>query len=142
MNLITPLGAIGSSRLLTSPKSPKRPRAPTTNAIAGKNASSELYAICCARPMQSSAMNSWKLRLSAAIHSARLSRCGALGGRPTCRRSVAVRSVAVDKAEATDLCLGRTLSAAPHQQPHGRADAAGAHEAGAVGGRGDDLELR
>ena len=31
-----------------------RPSRPSRNATAGKNASSELYAICCARPMQSS----------------------------------------------------------------------------------------
>jgi hypothetical protein len=41
MNLITPPGAIGSSRRSTSSKRWKRPSAPTTKAIAGKNASSE-----------------------------------------------------------------------------------------------------
>jgi len=42
MNLITPFGAIGSRSRFTSSKRWKSPSAPTMNAIAGKNASSEL----------------------------------------------------------------------------------------------------
>jgi hypothetical protein len=57
MNLITPFGAIGSRRFSTSSKRLKRPSAPTRNATAGKKASSELYATCCDRPMQSSFRN-------------------------------------------------------------------------------------
>jgi hypothetical protein len=101
MNLITPFGAIGSSSCFTSSKRWKSPSAPTRKAIAGKKASSELYAICWARPMQSSFMNSAKLRLNAASHSARLSFSGELGACP----AVASRSVAVDNAEAAELCF-------------------------------------
>ena len=42
MNVITPFGAIGSSSRVTSSNRPNRPSAPMTNAMAGKNASSEL----------------------------------------------------------------------------------------------------
>ena len=83
MNVITPSGAIGSSSCLTLSNRLNTPSAPIRNATAGKNASSELYAICCDRPMQSSRMNALKLPFSAAIHSPRRSRPGELGVRPT-----------------------------------------------------------
>src|SRR5437763_289305 len=121
MNLITPPGAIGSRRRLTSSKRWKSPSAPTRKATAGKNASSELYAICCASPMQSSLMNSEKLRLSAAIHSPRLSRSGERGTRPAVARRC---SVAVDKAEAADLGLCLAFATAPEDQARRRTDPA------------------
>src|SRR5215208_1927003 len=123
MNLITPFGAIGSRSVFTSSKRSNTPSAPTRNATAGKNARSELYAICCARPMQSSCMNSEKLRFSAESHSARLSRSGEEGERPTF-----ARSVAVDKAEAAHLGLRLAFAAAPEDQTRGCADAAGDEE--------------
>src|SRR6266508_634555 len=125
MNLITPLGAIGSRSVFTSSKRWNRPSAPTRNVMAGKKASSELYAICWARPMQSSFMNSEKLRFSAASHSARLNRVGDRGARP----ARGPRSVAVDKAEAADPGFRVALTPAPEDQPRGRADPAGEQEA-------------
>src|SRR3954462_4799650 len=118
MNLITPLGAIGSSSCLTSSKRLKRPRAPIKKATAGKNASSELYATSCESPMQSSRMKAAKLRLSAAIHSPRLSRSGDAGVRPTRARC----SVAVDKTERPDLGFCLAFASAAKDQPRGRAD--------------------
>src|SRR4051812_5714867 len=96
------------------------PSAPTRNATAGKNASSELYAICCDMPMQSSAMNSLKLRLSAASHSLPLSPSGERAGWPTC----ACCSVAVDKAEAAERGLRLAFTPAPEHQSGSRADTA------------------
>src|SRR6185436_782609 len=92
--------------------------APTRNATAGKKASSELYAICCDRPMQSSARNSLKLRLIAASHSLQLSRSGERGGWPT----GACCSVAVDKAETAERGLRLALASAAEDQPRCCAD--------------------
>src|SRR5919197_1099680 len=125
MNLITPFGAIGPSRLFTSSKRWNRPSAPTRNAIAGKNASNELYAICWARPMQSSPMNPEKLRLNAASHSPRLSRSGDRGARPTRARRC---SVAADKTEAAYLGLRLALATAAEDEARSRADAPGQQE--------------
>src|SRR5947209_1188164 len=75
--------------------------------------------------MQSSRMNSEKLRLSAASHSAPLSPPGELGLRPRCDS----RSVAVDKAEATELRLGLALASATEDQARSRADPAAQDEA-------------
>src|SRR5580765_5174517 len=86
---------------------------------AGKKASSELYAICWERPMQSSFMNCAKLRFSAASHSPLLNRPGELGVRPTRPRPC---SVAVDKTEPPDLGLRLAFASAPEDQPRGRAD--------------------
>src|SRR3954453_1232302 len=96
------------------------PSALIRNATAGKNASSELYATSCESPMQSSRMKAAKLRLSAAIHSPRLSRSGDLGVRPTRARC----SVAVDKTERPDLGFCLAFASAPKDQPRGRADPA------------------
>src|SRR6478736_6285687 len=112
MNLITPFGAIGSSSRFTSSKRWKRPSAPTRNAIAGKKARRALYAICWASPVQSSCLNAAKLRLNAARQSEKLSCSGELGARPT----FASRSVAVDNAEAAELCLRLALPTAPEDQ--------------------------
>src|SRR6266550_3339854 len=125
MNLITPFGATGSSSCLTSSKRWKSPSAPTRKAIAGKKASSELYAICWARPTQSSFMKPAKLRLNAVSHSVGFSFSGELGACP----AVASRSVAVDKTEAAELCLCLALPSAPEDQPSGRADASRQQEA-------------
>src|SRR4051794_17801580 len=83
--------------------------------------------------MQSSFMNSPKLRLNAVSQSARLNCSGELGARP----SVASRSVAVDKAEAAELCLGLALPpgaedqscgcAAPSRQQEAHAERADRH---------------
>src|SRR3954452_8451295 len=75
--------------------------------------------------MQSSAMNSAKLRLSAASQSAGLSFSGELGACP----AVVSRSVAVDNAEAAELCLRLALAPAPEDQPRGGTDATGEQEA-------------
>src|SRR5512132_4211974 len=119
MNVITPSGAIGSSSSLTLSNRSKTPSAPIRNATAGKNASSELYAICWERPMQSSRKKALKLPFSAASHSPRLSRSGELGVRPTRARRC---SVAVDKAETPGLGLRLAFASAPEDQPRGRAD--------------------
>src|SRR4051794_36957480 len=119
MNVITPFGAIGSSSSFKSSKRWKRPSAPTRNAIVGKKASNALYAICWASPMQSSFLNAAKLRLNAACQSEKLSCSGELGARP----AVAFRSVAVDNAEAAELCLRLALPPAPEDQANGCADA-------------------
>ena len=55
------------------PVAPIRSRNAIRKIIAGKNASSELYATCCERPMQSSARNSLPLDLKTASQSRRLS---------------------------------------------------------------------
>ena len=53
------------------------------------------------------------------------------------RAALAV-SVAVDKGERAEACFRPALPAAAHQEPHGRPDPAGDHEAGAErGGRGE-----
>src|SRR6478609_8701488 len=88
--------------------------------------------------MASSAMNSLKLRLTAAIQSERLSRSGPPGAWPTSARS----SVAVDKAEAADLGHLFALSTPSEDQPHRGADAAGEQEAGAERARRDRREVR
>src|SRR5919204_2101038 len=127
--------AIASPSRLTSSKRWNRPSAPTRKAIAGKNARSELYAICWARPMQSSPMNPEKLRLNAASHSPRLSRSGDRGERPTRARRC---SVAADKAEAAHLGLRLAFATAAEDQARGCADAACEQEADAErAGRGD-----
>src|SRR6266545_5353974 len=77
--------------------------------------------------MQSSRMNSRKLLLSAASHSLRLRRPGERAFRPT----RAGCSVAVDKAEATDLRLRLAFAPAPEDQARRRTDAAGQQEADA-----------
>src|SRR5436309_3135087 len=137
MNLITPFGAIGSRRRFTSSKRWKRPRAPTTNAIAGKNASSELYAICWDRPMQSSFMNSEKLRLSEASHSEAVSFSGEVGARP----ARASRSVAVDKAEAAELGLRLAFATAPEDQTCSGTDPSGQQKPDAERARRDDRKV-
>src|SRR5438874_8159685 len=138
MKVITPPGAIGSSRRLTSSKRWKSPSAPTRNAVAGKNASSELYAICCARPMQSSLMNSEKLRFNTAIHSPRLSRSGERGTRPAAARRC---SVAVDKAEAAELGLRLAFAPAPEDQTRARTDPTRQEEADAERAHGDGRQV-
>jgi len=62
--------------------------------------------------MQSSFMNSEKLRLSEASHSETLSFSGEVGVRPT----RASRSVAVDKAEAAEPGLRLAFASAPEDQ--------------------------
>ncbi len=106
--------------------------------MAGKNASSELKAICCERPMQSSAMNCRNVRLKTAIHSSRRRRSGPEGARP----SPAGASVAVANGEAAETGLRSALPAAAHEQSHGRADAAREDEPDAEGTRRDDRQLR
>src|SRR5215210_3368949 len=72
--------------------------------------------------MQSSLMNSEKLRFRAASHSPTLRRVGEPGVRPTC-------SVAVDNAEAAEACLRIAFPPAPEDQSRGGTDTAGQHEA-------------
>src|SRR5712691_8373769 len=74
--------------------------------------------------MQSSALNSEKLRLSAAVQSAWLSRRGELGARPTCDS------------------LSAAVGPAAEDQPHGRADSAGKEEAHAERAHRDGREVR
>ena len=80
---------------------PKSPSRPISEDHVGKNASSELKATCCARPMQSSAMNSLPVRLKTSSHS-RQDSCSGLGG-----RLAAPVLVAVDKGERAEACLRR-----------------------------------
>src|SRR5918992_817022 len=75
--------------------------------------------------MQSSRMNSEKLRLTAERQSVKLSRAGAWGGRP----ARASDSVAADKAEAAERGLRLAFAAAPEDQASRRPDAAGEQEA-------------
>src|SRR6478752_2383084 len=119
MKVMTPCGAIGASNCSRLSYRPKRPSAPITNATAGKNASSELYATCCERPMQSWRMNAPKLPFRASSHSPRLSRSGELGLRPMRARRP---SVAVDKAESPGLGFCFAFASAPEDQSCGRAD--------------------
>src|SRR5688500_11412132 len=81
-------------------------------------ASSELYAICSASPMQSSARNSLKLRFRAATQSPTLRRVGDSGA-----------LAAVDKEEAAGLGLRPALPALAEEEPHRRADPAAEDEA-------------
>src|ERR1700742_2525133 len=69
--------------------------------------------------MQSSRMNALKLPFSARSHSARLSRSGEPGVRPT--RALRC-SVAVDKTEPPGLGLRLAFASAPENQPRSRAD--------------------
>src|SRR6266508_6401025 len=101
--------------------------------IAAKKARSELYATCCARPMQSSAMNSWNVRLNTATHSRREKRVGRFGAWPTsaggvCGFGLAATSlVAVEDRPAADArpLAAAALPAAPGEVTHGRADTTG-----------------
>src|SRR6266536_2531089 len=88
--------------------------------------------------MQSSLMKAERLRFSAASHSALLSRSGERGARPSRAR----RSVAVDKAEATDLRLRLAFARAPEDQPGGRAHAACEQDAQAQGTRRCHRKIR
>src|SRR5436305_1607787 len=71
--------------------------------------------------MQSSFMNSEKLRLSALNHSEPFSFSGEAGACPT----RASRSVAVDKPETADLGLRLAFASAPEDQARGRPDPSG-----------------
>src|SRR5918996_273926 len=104
---------------------------------AGKNASSELNATCCARPMQSSARNSLNVRLRTLSHSRALSRSGPRGTRP-----ISSASAAVDKREAAGLRLGATLAAATGEDPHRRPEPAREEESRAGGTGREDGQLR
>src|SRR5436853_389423 len=88
--------------------------------------------------MQSSATNWLKLRLRAAIQSARLSFAGVRGVRP----ARAGRSVALDKAEATGLRLRLALAAPPEQQSRRRADTSRKEEACAERSSCRDRQVR
>jgi hypothetical protein len=84
--------------------------------------------------MQSSFMNSEKLRLNAARHPPSFRRVGEPGVRPTC-------AVAVDKAEAAEPCLRLALPPATEDQARGRADPAGQHEAETQRASGDRRQV-
>src|SRR5918996_3345189 len=114
---------------------PRRPKKPTRKMTAGKKASRELYAICCARPMASSARNCLKVRLKTSSHSPSRNAVGERGGRPTPRR----RSAAVDKAETAEPDALVPLAALPREQSHRGPDPAGEHE---PGGQGPDSHDR
>src|SRR5262245_10749537 len=124
IKVTTPSGATGASNDSRLSKRLNRPSAPTMNASAGKNASSELYAICWERPMQSSRRNRAKLRFSAASHSLPLSRSGELGVLPADRRC----SVAVDKTEPPKCGFRLALALATEDQSRRRSNPACQHE--------------
>src|SRR5436190_5380844 len=123
--LVTDLGATGSRKSWSAPKAPIRSRNAIRKIIAGKKASSELYAISCESPMQSSARNSLPLDLKAPSQARRP------------RRSA---SAAVDKGEPPEASLLRAL-AVPTDHPHRGADPARDDEAGGERSRGDHGEL-
>jgi hypothetical protein len=85
--------------------------------------------------MQSSFMNSEKLRLIAATHSPRESRCGDEGVRPTC-------SVAVDKAETAELGFRLAFPSAAEDQPRGGADATREEKSGTQRACGHGGQIR
>src|SRR3954452_19917157 len=87
--------------------------------------------------MQSSARNSLKARLNAAIHSPRDRRVGSGGTCPTS----AVGLVAVEEREAADTGSLVTFAAAPREVAHRRADAAREDEPGRRRGPGDERQF-
>src|SRR5947199_6758219 len=87
--------------------------------------------------MQSSFMNSEKLRLSALNHSEPFSFSGEAGACPT----RASRSVAVDKAETADLGLRLAFASTPEDQARGRPDPSGQQKSDAERARRDDRKV-
>src|SRR5688572_11547122 len=85
---------------------------------AGKNASSELYAIWAARPRASRRMKSLAACLPAATQSPRVRRVGLRGGLPVATR---VKSVAVDKLELAQPRARSALTTASGEVAHRRA---------------------
>src|SRR5262245_53845254 len=122
----TDSGATGSRKFSSALYAPIRSRNAIRKIIAGKKASSELYATCCESPMQSSDRNSLPLCLKTASQSRAL------------RRSA---SVAVDKGEPPEAGLRRPL-APPPDHPHRRPDPARGHNPGSERACGDDGQLR
>src|SRR4051794_24214497 len=136
----TPPGATEPANFSSDSKAPlpNRPSRPIKRITVGRNASRALKATCCERPMQSSSMNCFAVRLKTSRHSPKPSFRGLRGVAPA--RAVSV--VAVDKGERAELRLRRPFPAAAREQPHRRADSAGEEETRPERAGGDDRQLR